>query len=202
MIARWPDGFCATLPELLQGQWRAAKRLQARKTTNTTTVVLAAPRRSNGKIVKVAYRSELPGQENYRIMEDGHTIAIVQLNKFKGDDVAAREFAISLATEMIHEDITKGEVIRRRDQRMPKQERSKKKKHKVAAKEQMEDDEAQPEATTTATTTCTTPPAQLARSPSVDPDALVQTKRRRAHDMSSIPRGLMSSSDEWSPRTP
>lgn len=195
MIARWPDGFCATLPELLQGQWRSAKRLQTRKTTKTPTAVLTAPRRSNGHIVKVAYRSERPGQENYRIMEGAQTVTIIQLNKFKGDDAAAKQLAIELATELVNEDITKADLVRRRDQRLPKQE----KKKKVVKEQEPEHEQHDATATTTGATT----PVADGRSPrSPAPEPHTHKRRRMAHDMSAIPRGLMSSSEEWTPRTP
>lgn len=193
MRARWRDGFTATLPELLQGQYNAAVKLQSKKAGTTTSAVLAAPRRSTGSIVKVSYRSERPGQENYRIMEDKKTITIVQLNKFGGDDQAAKALAIELGTALINEDISKEEIIKRRDRGLPNLGKKKKKR-------QAHDID------TTTTTAATTTPKDEARSPCTPQprdayEVQPPPKRRLAHDMRIIPRGLMSSSEELSPHT-
>ena len=131
MRAKWPDGFIAQLPGLLQGQYKAWKieegcLKRGRRGKRGHNTVFECNRKVDGSVVKVAYRSEKPGSEMFGIYCPKGQLTMVLLHRFGQDDEAkikAQAFATSLAQMFCDEPIDKAELVRRRDQGLPPETR-------------------------------------------------------------------------------
>lgn len=198
MVARWPDGFCAEIPELVKEQYESTSVAAESSHRSRGNAAFSGTRKKSGAPVTVCYRSERPGQQMYRIFE----ITFVPLSRFATDDAdaSAKEVAIALAEAYCADDDMDKEGIQKlREARLPPKIKVQKTKKEV--KKQSATTRATPTTTATAPDTAPDPdegPAASTPAPSPAPEPF--------HDMRSIPRGDMSDCDspaqDWSPRTP
>ena len=124
--ARWPDGHEAELPALLKGSYDAwLKENATRKGKKGVSTVFTGTRNSDSSTVSVSYRSERPGSEMWGIYGTGSKqITQVLLQRFgdpSDDDTKnkSKDVAIKLARMFCDEDISKDELVSRRDGLLP-----------------------------------------------------------------------------------
>lgn len=224
MVARWPDGYEATIPELLQHQFYKAEEVeqsvQMKKRGNKAEY--NGLRKGANTPVSVCYRAERPGQEMFRIFDNKRTVTFVLISRFVDSGcadpkAAAKDLAIQLAKEYVEsETLDKAALVKKRDERLPKKptkekrKRSRKDTHtpKFAKDEGEKEDEDEYDfgANDRGVAHCS-----VTEHDSADPSATEQASgggpepppRMRFHDMCShIPTGTMSDSEGYSPRTP
>ncbi len=108
------------MKELLLSQWTDIQATLSSKRGGAKPAVFEGSR--GDRRVHVAFRRERPGSEIYAVFDAGKMITMVLLHRFGEGEAgteAAKEVAIKLAKMYIDEGLTKGQLVKRRDELLP-----------------------------------------------------------------------------------
>lgn len=120
MVAKFDDGYECELPDLLQKAWLELKKnMDGAKARKTSQVFTGVRKHDESCKVHVSYRPERPGHEIFGIYGNGKQLTMISLSRFDGNKEQAQAMAVELAKIFVQENITKAELVAKRNEMYP-----------------------------------------------------------------------------------